>query len=271
MRHREYKMKLRHFIAMAILPLLLTACLEEAKQGSKQIPEFQGDSGGDTGTNTAPVAVDISIATAKDTPVDITLSATDADGDSLTFTVVSDPASGTLSASEPAEVVLDIRADSHRDVEALLAAVDDSAGPLPFALEGATTVTMILSSPTGLIPFADVQVEADVSTGAIRYRDYRWKRLAASVELLGGRLVVRNGRAADGTGSIEFSATASIEEGGSPSDWPFTLHAEATDLDVSRLVSNAGLSTDATGSLEATADFHGPWHSLAWTIDFLVR
>lgn len=180
-------------------------------------------------------------------------------------------ANGTLSASEPTEVVLDIRADSHRDVEALLAVVDDSAGPLPFALEGATAVTMILSSPTGLFPFADVQVEADVSTGAIRYRDYRWQRLAVSVDLLGGRLVVRNGRAADGTGSIEFSATASIEMGGSPSDWPFTLHAEATDLDASRLAVIVGLTTAATGSLEATADFHGPWRSLACTADFLVR
>ena len=180
-------------------------------------------------------------------------------------------ASGTLSPSEPTEVVLDIRADSHRDVEALLAVADDSPGPLPFALEGATAVTMILSSPTGLFPFADVQVEADVSTGAIRYRDYRWQRLAASVELLAGQLVIRNGRAADGTGSIEFSGTASIEDGRAPSDWPFTLHAEATDLDASRLAPIAGLTTAATGSLAATADFLGPWRSLACTADFLVR
>ena len=44
-------MKLRHIFAMAILPLLLAACLDEAKQGSKQIPEFQGDTGGDIGGN----------------------------------------------------------------------------------------------------------------------------------------------------------------------------------------------------------------------------
>ena len=31
---------------MAILTLLLAACLDEVKQGSKQIPEFQGDNGG---------------------------------------------------------------------------------------------------------------------------------------------------------------------------------------------------------------------------------
>ena len=45
-------MKLRHCIAIAILPLFLAACLEEAKQGSKQIPEFQGDTGGNGGGET---------------------------------------------------------------------------------------------------------------------------------------------------------------------------------------------------------------------------
>ena len=35
-----------------------------------------------------------------------------------------------------------------------------------------------------LLPLADVQLDADVSTGAIRFREHRWQRLAASVHAL---------------------------------------------------------------------------------------
>ena len=50
-------------------------------------------------SNNAPVASDASVSTDQDTPVSITLSATDADGDSLTYSIVSGPANGTLSGS----------------------------------------------------------------------------------------------------------------------------------------------------------------------------
>ena len=44
----------------------------------------------------APVALDSSVATDEDTAATITLGATDADGDVLTYTIVSAPAHGTL-------------------------------------------------------------------------------------------------------------------------------------------------------------------------------
>ena len=49
--------------------------------------------------NHPPVAIDQNVTTAEDTPLDITLTATDADNDPLSFFVVTGPAHGTLSPS----------------------------------------------------------------------------------------------------------------------------------------------------------------------------
>jgi glucose/arabinose dehydrogenase/regulation of enolase protein 1 (concanavalin A-like superfamily) len=51
--------------------------------------------------NTPPVAKDSSVTTAKDTPVATPLSALDSEDDPLTYTVVSQPAHGTLSGTAP--------------------------------------------------------------------------------------------------------------------------------------------------------------------------
>jgi VCBS repeat-containing protein len=54
-----------------------------------------------TNTNRAPVADDQAVATDEDTAVAITLTASDLDGDSLTYAVVTGPTNGTLSGTEP--------------------------------------------------------------------------------------------------------------------------------------------------------------------------
>ena len=51
--------------------------------------------------NTAPVADDQNVTTAEDTPLAITLSASDADGDPLIYTIVTPPAHGLLSGDPP--------------------------------------------------------------------------------------------------------------------------------------------------------------------------
>lgn len=51
--------------------------------------------------NTAPVAADQTIATNEDTPVSITLAATDAENDALTFSVLTPPSFGTLAGTAP--------------------------------------------------------------------------------------------------------------------------------------------------------------------------
>jgi len=57
---------------------------------------------GGTPTNTAPVANNKAVTTAENTPVAVTLTASDVDGDTLTYIVVSNPAHGTLSGTAPA-------------------------------------------------------------------------------------------------------------------------------------------------------------------------
>ncbi len=53
------------------------------------------------GANVAPVASDGSATTSEDTAVNITLAATDANGDTLTYSVVTAPANGSLSGTAP--------------------------------------------------------------------------------------------------------------------------------------------------------------------------
>ena len=54
---------------------------------------------GSTPSNTAPTATDVSTTTDEDMAVPVILSGSDADGDSLTYTIVSPPTSGTLSGT----------------------------------------------------------------------------------------------------------------------------------------------------------------------------
>jgi hypothetical protein len=55
-----------------------------------------------TGVNDPPVALDQTLATPEDTPIAITLAATDPDGDDLTYAVVDTPGHGTLTGAPPA-------------------------------------------------------------------------------------------------------------------------------------------------------------------------
>jgi hypothetical protein len=54
-----------------------------------------------TEVSDTPVAADQAVTTNEDTPVAITLDASDADGSALTYTIVTGPASGTLSGTAP--------------------------------------------------------------------------------------------------------------------------------------------------------------------------
>ena len=54
-----------------------------------------------TAPNSAPVADNQSVGTPEDTAVAITLTATDADSNPLTYSIVSGPSHGTLSGSAP--------------------------------------------------------------------------------------------------------------------------------------------------------------------------
>ncbi|MCL5256307.1 MAG: Ig-like domain-containing protein [Chloroflexi bacterium] len=77
-----------------------TGCVTMTLDGSStpSIGQLNGSIFAGGTLNTAPVANPVSVATNQGTPVTITLDATDADGDPLTYSVVSGPSHGTLSA-----------------------------------------------------------------------------------------------------------------------------------------------------------------------------
>lgn len=58
-----------------------------------------GPGNDDTNPNRAPVATNLSVAAQQNTPVSMTLAATDADGNALTYRIVSQPANGTVGLS----------------------------------------------------------------------------------------------------------------------------------------------------------------------------
>jgi len=60
-----------------------------------------GGGGGGEPVNSAPVATAQSVVTTQNNAVDITLRGTDANGDSLSYAIASDPANGTLSGTAP--------------------------------------------------------------------------------------------------------------------------------------------------------------------------
>lgn len=116
-----------------------------------------------TPVNDAPVAAGASVNTTRTVPVDITLSGTDVDGDSVTFSVLTGPAHGSLSGSPPNLTYTP--AGVYRGPDAFTFAVTDSSGasdsatvvisvdhggPLPTTLEAdPATVT----KPSGLLAF----------------------------------------------------------------------------------------------------------------------
>ncbi len=61
-------------------------------------PSFVFDASGGGGGNNAPVASDVAVSTSEDTSVNVSLSATDADSDPLTYAVIAGPSNGSLGA-----------------------------------------------------------------------------------------------------------------------------------------------------------------------------
>jgi hypothetical protein len=102
-----------------------------------------------TPVNDAPVAHDQSVTTPEDTPVAITLTGSDVDGDSLTFSVVSGPANGTLSGTAP-NLTYSPNADFHGS-DSFVFQVDDGNGGT------ATAVVDITVTPVNDAPVAHDQ------------------------------------------------------------------------------------------------------------------
>ncbi|MDP1569776.1 MAG: Ig-like domain-containing protein [Vicinamibacterales bacterium] len=110
-----------------------------------------------TPVNDAPVIADQGVETPEDTPVDVTLGATDVDGDTLTYTVLSGPVDGTVVIVDGV-LTYTPEADFHGTDEVTVQVSDGQGGT-------ATAVITIIVTPVNDAPVA-VNDAASVIAGA---------------------------------------------------------------------------------------------------------
>jgi hypothetical protein len=143
------------------LPYPPTPWMAVTPDGSRLLA---GTSGGiwELGPNAAPVAGDQAVSTAEDTAVDVTLTGSDADGDSLTFALVSGLDHGALSGTPPA-VTYTPDAD-YFGPDAFTFAVDDGLS----TDQGTVGLTVTpVNDPPYFDPIADASVPYNAGPQAV--------------------------------------------------------------------------------------------------------
>jgi len=112
--------------------------------------------------NHAPTATDIAVTTDEGSPVDVSLSGSDSDGDALTYTVLSQPDHGTLSGTAPALTYTP--EDGYSGPDSFTYKVNDGSVDSAPATVG---LTVIKAPPLNHTPAAeDIAVTTDHDTSA---------------------------------------------------------------------------------------------------------
>ncbi len=88
-----------------------------------------------TAANDAPVALDQTLTSLEDTAKTVTLSATDADGNSLTFSIVASPLHGSLSAIAPVACTTDVNGISTCTADVMYTPTTGFTGPDSFTFK----------------------------------------------------------------------------------------------------------------------------------------
>lgn len=97
-------------LILALAVIISTGCTDSdsddssGNTGNDGTATDTGDNGNSSGTdsgNESPAADNRTVTTDEDTAIEITLTGSDADGDALTYSIVSGPLSGTLSGTAP--------------------------------------------------------------------------------------------------------------------------------------------------------------------------
>ncbi|MBZ4371629.1 Ig-like domain-containing protein [Corallococcus sp. AS-1-6] len=112
--------------------------------------------------NHAPVAEAQSLTTAEDEPLPLTLAVTDADGDALTFTIVTPPSHGALSGTPPA---LTYTPSTHfNGADSFTYRATDSSGESSAVVTVSLFITPVNDPPTGdpVSIFSDEDKELDI-------------------------------------------------------------------------------------------------------------
>ncbi len=119
-------------------------------------------------SNRAPVATAQAVTTAEDAPVGVTLAGTDADGDALTYTVVTPPTHGTLSGTAPT-LTYTPAANYHGSDAFTFTAHDGTVDSAPATV--AVTVTPVNDPPIVVNPGTQATTEGTTVTLAIAATD----------------------------------------------------------------------------------------------------
>ena len=189
--------------------------------------------------NDAPLAAALAAETAEDSPAVLTLSGSDADGDSLTFSVVAPPSRGALSGTPP-QLVYTPAADWH-GTDSFTYAVSDGS------LVSAQAVVTIVVQPVNDPPAAEPLV-ITVEAGA-----------AASFVL--------PGTDPDGD-ALTWQVTASPASGtlsGTPPALTYTPAPGFSGTDSFAWTVSDGSLTSGPFSASLTVEAAGPWHLVVRT------
>jgi hypothetical protein len=245
------------------------------------------------GTNTPPVANAQSVSTPEDTAKTITLTGSDADGDPLTYSVVANPANGTLSGTAPsltytptanfsgadsftfrvndglsnstlATVSITVTAVNDRPTLNALSnlTVPTNAGPQTVALGGITagaagenqTLTVTAtSSNPSLIPNPTVSYTSPNTAGSLSFTPANGGSGTATITV-----TVNDGQAQNNT----FSRTFTVGVGAPPTVTLF-LEAESATL-VSPMVSGSDANASNGQYIYSTTDSAG---AATWTLN----
>ncbi|MDY7233224.1 Ig-like domain-containing protein [Hyalangium rubrum] len=113
-----------------------------------------------TPVNDAPVALGQSFTVEEDTPIPVTLTGSDVDGDSLTFDIVSRPTRGTLSGTPPS-LTYTPGANYHGQDSFTFTAFDGQASSAPATIS--ITLTPVNDTPTATARTLTVQEDSQLT------------------------------------------------------------------------------------------------------------
>ena len=209
--------------------------------------------GGGGSTNHAPIATNQTVSTAEDTAKEIVLGGTDAEGDSLTYAIVSDPVHGTLSGTAP-HLTYTPEANFNGS-DSFTFTVNDGTVD-----SGASTVSITVSAVNDAPSASDFSLVLDVDKSFVTAD---WKTLSSAMDIEGDAL---SASVADGT---HGTCTIFAMMDGSTN----LLYTHASEAPIADHVDHCALTiTDSQGA-ETTIDVSIDtlyWKQLSSKKDFTI-
>jgi serine protease len=174
--------------------------------------------------NTAPTADHQTVTTTVDTPVAITLTGSDPEGDALTFTIVNEPENGTLSGAAPDLTYTPETGFTGEDSFTFKA----SDGAL-YSEPATVSITVNPASPPPESPLLDVSIEMATKTKKAGKNTFVWATAIITAGLDETKL---DGAAVSGRWS---GATSDLDNGITGTDGSVSLNSDQVKVGASEL------------------------------------